>query len=157
MSRQFNDNVGGVAKMYAAIPTAINVARNGNGTFHASVRTASAIHPIEVVDGSGFSFEENMEINDAGRSYTVEISGIMPRADEETLSLLRTLETSGLVVVHQDKNGVWKLSGTEEVPLQISYRETTGETEASLNGVEFAVSGTQAAKSLLLDGFDYPA
>ena len=144
-----NDNVGGLSSIYV-VPTAVfNRVKTdfSTGKRYVSVASTEDVIELPVFCNQSFMYEENPELQDGGDAYDVKIQGVVPRLDTEP-QLLRELERGEWLVMHQDKNGGARLSGTVDVPLRFSTIRSSGNSPAALNGHRFTFSAVEPCPSV---------
>jgi hypothetical protein len=141
-----SDNMGGVIRMWAVPPGDVTVSGKT-----VTINSDSNMIEIQVKEDSA-SFTENGTDSFAGNYFKTEISGVVPCDQENTLSIIKEMETRlKYLVIYRDGNGNFKLAGTRDVPLRFSAKHDTGKGAASLNNYEISFSGAQKDRAVFIN------
>lgn len=143
-----SDQVGGLAVILAIPVAAFNRIKQNYSTGVRTVSLSSSQDVIEipVVNDHGYSFEEVQSTEDGGDVYDVSIQGVIPRSDADP-KLRQELERGEWLVLHKDRNGTCRLSGSKDVPLHFYSNRTSGKTTANMNGNNFTFSAQESSPS----------
>ncbi len=135
--------MGGVLKIWAIPPK--DIAITGTGV---SFSTQANIINILVKEDS-CSFDEDLATSFAGSAYKVEIKATVSCDTNPTLAIISELERAQkYLVIYLDGNGLYKLSGTKEVPLRFMAKATTGNASSALNKYDITFSGLQTRRAI---------
>lgn len=139
-----SDQVGGLAVILAIPVAAFNRIKQNYSTGVRTVSLSSSENVIEipVVNDHSYSFEEIQDSGDGGDTYDMTIQGVIPRSDADP-KLRMVLERGEWLVLHKDRNGTCRLSGSKDVPLHFYSNRTSGKTSANLNGNNFTFSAQE--------------
>ena len=115
------------------------------------LRNGQVPAPVILKDGSAFRkgystfktlvFEEKIQENDSGKYYLCEIKGFYPKICHEILDLFARMAMDHFVVVVTDNNGLRRVCGTDDNPLNFSFDQGTGSEPASRAGISFSFRG----------------
>ena len=86
-------------------------------------------------------YSEKMRENDAGKYFVTEITGFYPKINNETLALFSEMKHSRFIVIITDNNGLSRVAGTIETPLEFTFDASSGRNASSRNGLSFAFKG----------------
>lgn len=151
---KFNfENVGGLAELYAFPPADLLRVRHDyiKGIDTVELRNRNNIVVVPVFGDRSFSFSEEKGLADGGVYWDVNIEGVIPNINFENQRLIETLDRGEWLVVSMDNNGIVHLSGTIDVPLQFSSSKSSGDSYASLNGIEFSFQCRQPSPSVIVE------
>ena len=148
-----SDNLGGMAHIYAYPATDITVRGYANGTCTIVSMNSDQAVDIPVLNDSSFQFTEQSELQEAGISYEPTISALIPKIRPDISRLLQDMSRNGWIIIHQDANGTILLSGTEEVPLRMTFETSTGESGGSPNGYIITFQAIEPHPSLIVTSF----
>ena len=82
-------------------------------------------------------FEEKEQKTNAGISYLQKISGFYPKITPTVVSLFTQMRNRKFIVKITDNNGLLRLAGTLEQPLEFGFSLSTGNNPATRNGITF--------------------
>lgn len=145
------DNLGGIAKIYAVpISSFVKMQRNWSlGINRAILQNRENIVEFDVF--STANYVEKMSQTDAGQAYEQAISGIVTGVDRAKKVILDRLCGESWLVIWQDVNAKWWLSGTEDVPMSFSYERATGTSPADASAMRFKFSAVCATAAELIE------
>jgi hypothetical protein len=135
------DNLGGLLKIWAVPPTDINISSN-------SISFSSTQNIIEIYCTPGsLSFTEKESQEKYGTAYKNELNAFIPKDRQETLAIINQMSGRKWVVILLDQNEQFKVAGTPEIPLRVSFDLDTGADTADRNGHSISFYGTQSSKA----------
>lgn len=144
------DNVGGMTHLY--LFAANGLLRLDTSVTDGKVRpvlaSGTTLYNIEVLAADSFQFSEQMDLADGGEVFDVDISGFIPRMDNNVQ--VQELEQGEWIAIHQDANGCILMSGSKDVPLRLISDKTTG-TSSIKNATKFNLKGLEPRASLVVD------
>jgi len=115
-----SDNLGGLLKIWAVSPCDISISFNA-----VSFITTDNIVEMYCSPGS-ISFTEKMTQEKYGLGYKNEINAFIPKDSEEVQSIINDMIGRKWVVILLDQNEKFKVAGTPEIPLRVSFDLDTG-------------------------------
>ncbi len=140
-----SDNLGGLLLIWAVPPTDIIVSLN-------SVDFLSTQNIFEIYCTLGsMSFTEKEVQEKYGTAYKNELNAFIPKDSLEVLKIINEMSGRKWVVVMMDQNGYFKVAGTPEIPLRVSFDLDTGADTADRNGHSISFYGTQTSKAKFID------
>lgn len=146
------DNIGGLGRLFA-IPRAsfIRIREDYvNGLHYLECRKRELIIDLPMYADDSFSFDENQAFENAGDGYDITISGVIPKLSAADATVIETLERGQWMVLCQDRNGVVRLCGDENVLLKFISKKGTGAAAVDRNGISFTFSCRQSAPSIYI-------
>lgn len=142
------DNRGGIIRIYA-IPKEdiLNIDDSQSlGKVTILLGRSDRIVEIPCYAGQNFGFSEQHSLTEQGDRYAVNISGVVP-SQLMDINTTETLRHGEWLVLHQDRRGIVRLSGTLLIPLRFSSTSNTGVDLPELNGETFSFAATEAESS----------
>lgn len=145
------DNRGGVCRMYAVPASSLLRVRLNYGndiTYTPEFDNREEIIEIPYYADHNYSFNEVESWSSFGESYSVEITGTIP----SNLILSKNVEKlrrGNWLVLHKDRRGRIRMSGTADVPLRCEITTSSGTATTDLNGEAFKFQGVEAVPSLV--------
>lgn len=136
-----SDNLGGLLSIWAVPPDDITISFNT-----ANFRTTANIIEMYCSPGS-ISFTENESQEKYGLGYKNQLNAFIPKDSVETQAIINTMSGRKWVVILLDQNEQFKVAGTPEIPLRVSFDLDTGSDTADRNGHTVSFYGTQTAKA----------
>ena len=136
-----SDNLGGLLSIWAVPPDDITISFNT-----ANFRTTANIIEIYCSPGS-ISFTEKETQEKYGLGYKNELNAFIPKDSPETLAIINDMCRRKWVVILLDQNEHFKVAGTPEIPLRVSFDLDTGADTPDRNGHSISFYGTQTAKA----------
>ena len=136
-----SDNLGGLLKIWAVPPDDITISFNT-----ANFRTTANIIEMYCSPGS-ISFTEKETQEKYGLGYKNEINAFIPKDSPETQPIINDMIGRKWVVILLDQNEQFKLAGTPEIPLRVSFDLDTGADTPDRNGHSISFYGTQTSKA----------
>jgi hypothetical protein len=140
-----SDNLGGQLFIWAVPPDDIIISFNT-----ANFKTTANIIDIYCSPGS-ISFTEKESQEKYGLGYKNEINAFIPKDSPEVQALINQMTGRKWVVVFLDQNQQFKVAGTHEIPLRVSFDLDTGADTADRNGHSISFYGTQTSKAKFID------
>ena len=139
------DNLGGLIAIWAVPPADISIGFNT-----VSFYTTDNIIALYCSPGS-LSFSEKTTKEKMGTVYQAEISAFIPKDTPESQSVIHALTGRKWVVILLDQNEYYKVSGTPEIPLRVSFDLDTGTDTPDRNGHSVTFYGTQTEKARFIE------
>ena len=136
-----SDNLGGLLSIWAVPPADICIGFNAVSFF-----TTDNIIEIYCSPGS-ISFTEKESQEKYGLGYKNEINAFVPKDSPEVQSIISSMSGRKWVVILQDQNEQFKVAGTPEIPLRVSFDLDTGSDTPDRNGHSISFHGTQTTKA----------
>jgi hypothetical protein len=136
-----SDNLGGLLFIWAVPPDDIVVSFNT-----ANFRTTDNIIEIYCSPGS-ISFTETATQEKYGLGYKNEINAFIPKDSAEVQVIITDMTGRKWVVVFLDQNGQFKVAGTPEIPLRVSFDLDSGADMADRSGHSVSFYGAQTSKA----------
>ena len=140
-----SDNLGGLLKIWAVPPDDIIISFNA-----ANFRSTANIIEMYCSPGS-ISFTEKATQEKYGLGYKNEINAFIPKDSEETQAIINDMSGRKWVVILLDQNEQFKVAGTPEIPLRVSFDLDTGTDTPDRNGHSISFYGTQTSKAKFID------
>lgn len=148
------DNLGGLSHIYAIPSTNISVRRNADGTASILAMDTNQAYDIPVWGGNSFQFTEKAELTDAGMAYEQNVAAFIPKIRPEAQYTMAAMRDIGWIVIHQDANGNFLLSGSDEVPLRMEYESSSGSSSEQTNGYSIRFHAIEPNPSAMLTSFN---
>ena len=136
-----SDNMGGLLKIWAVPPGVITIGSNT-----VSFSNTDTIVKMYCSPGS-MSFSEKQTKGKPGTSYKTEISGFVPKDSQEVQVIIDDMSRRKWVVIYMDQNEQYKVAGTPDNPLRVSFDLGTGADTSERNGHEVSFYGVQVEKA----------
>ncbi len=93
------------------------------------------------------SFTEKESQEKYGLGYKNELNAFIPKDSPEVQSIINSMTGRKWVIVFLDQNEQFKVAGTPEIPLWVSFDLDTGSNTPDRNGHSISFYGTQTSKS----------
>ena len=135
------DNLGGLLSIWAVPPSDITISFNT-----ANFRTTANIIEMYCSPGS-LSFSEKESLETCGTVYKTEINGFIPKDSPEVLAIVNDMSRRKWVIILLDQNEYYKVAGTPEIPLRVSFDLDTGSDTPDRSGHTVSFYGTQLSKA----------
>ena len=136
-----SDNMGGLLSIWAVPPSNITISFN-------AVSFLSTDNIIEMYCSPGsISFTEKAIQEKYGLGYKNEINAFIPKDSEEIQSIIDDMTGRKWVVILLDQNEIFKVAGTPEIPLRVSFDLDTGTDTPDRNGHSISFYGIQTTKA----------
>lgn len=150
------ENVGGLNQCYAIPAAAFKGTRVNliNNTHQLKTMLSNTeIIAIPMYADDTFSFTEEDEEEDGNKFWNPVIEGIIPKfgLNNDTIEKLARGEW---IVLHEDNNGVVRLSGTEEIPLRCTTLPATGRAFADRSETVFRFTASEQQPSVIMESLD---
>ena len=136
-----SDNLGGLLAIWAVPPDDITISFNT-----ANFRTTANIIEMYCSPGS-ISFTEKESQEKYGLGYKNELNAFIPKDTLETMAIINQMIGRKWVVILLDQNEQFKVAGTPEIPLRVSFDLDTGGDTPDRNGHSISFYGTQTSKA----------
>ncbi len=136
-----SDNLGGLLKIWAVPPDDITISFNT-----ANFKTTANIIEMYCSPGS-ISFTEKESQENYGLGYKNELNAFIPKDSPETQAIINDMIGRKWVVIMLDQNEYYKVAGTPEIPLRVSFDLDTGSDTPDRNGHPVSFYGTQISKA----------
>ena len=136
-----SDNLGGLLKLWAVPPDDITISFNT-----ANFRSTANIIEMYCSPGS-ISFTEKESQENYGLGYKNELNAFIPKDSPETQAIINDMTGRKWVVILLDQNEQFKVAGTPEIPLRVSFDLDTGADTPDRNGHSISFYGTQTSKA----------
>jgi len=140
-----SDNLGGLLFIWAVPPDDIVLGFNT-----ANFRTTANMIKIYCSSGS-ISFTEKETQEKFGLGYKNELNAFIPKDSPETQAIINDMSGRKWVVILMDQNEQFKIAGTPEIPLRVSFDLDTGSDTADRNGHSISFYGSQTSKAKFID------
>lgn len=139
------ENMGGVSHLYAIPPSSYAGIRMDylNKQKKLDLTRPEDIIEIPVYADGTFSFNEVHSLSDAGDSYAIEISAVVPKNQVNNAALIEELERGEWFLLCSDMNGTIRLSGDQNVQLKCTTQKSTGMAVADRNQIALTFVCTQ--------------
>jgi hypothetical protein len=135
-----SDNLGGVLKIWAVPPSDITIGSNT-----VSFTTTENIVEMYCSPGS-MSMTEKESLEKAGTAYQTELKAFVPKDTDAARQIIAGMTGRHWIVIYQDQNEQFKVSGTVQVPLRVSFDLDTGADTPDRNGHSVSFYGKQVEK-----------
>jgi hypothetical protein len=116
----------------------------------ADFRSTANIIKIYCSPGS-ISFTEKQTKEKYGLGYKNELNAFIPKDSVEVQAIINDMSGRKWVVVFLDQNEQFKVAGTLEIPLRVSFDLDTGADTQDRNGHSISFYGTQSSKAKFID------
>jgi len=127
------DNMGGLRKLYYIdSEDFISIAAAGENLFTLSLEEDATIEEIEFSEDSG-RISESSEISDNGLIYNFEISCRIPKIAPENIALFGNLRLKLILLIAEDNNGNFWLTGAPGTYFNIIINSDTGQNTQDIN------------------------
>lgn len=136
-----SDNLGGLLKIWAVPPEDIVISPNAVGFL-----TTQNIVEMYCTAGS-LSFTEKASKEKYGLAYKIELNAFIPKDSPETQEIINDMSGRKWVVIILDQNEYFKVAGTREIPLHVSFNLDSGSDTPDRNGHSISFYGTQISKA----------
>lgn len=136
-----SDNLGGLLAIWAVPPENIVLGFNT-----ANFKATANIIEMYCSPGS-ISFTEKASQEKYGLGYKNEINAFIPKDSPEVQAIINEMIGRKWVVIILDQNEQFKVAGTPEIPLRVSFDLDTGMDTADRNGHTVSFYGTQTEKA----------
>jgi hypothetical protein len=136
-----SDNLGGILKIWAIPPDDIIIGFNT-----ANFKTTANISELYCSPGS-ISFTEKESQEKYGLGYKNQLNAFIPKDSPEVQSIINSMSGRKWVVVFLDQNEQFKVAGTPEIPLRVSFDLDTGADTPDRNGHSISFYGIQTSKA----------
>jgi hypothetical protein len=140
-----SDNLGGLLAIWAVPPDDIYIGFNAVSFF-----TAENIIEMYCSPGS-ISFTEKETQEKYGLGYKNELNAFIPKDSLEVQAIINYMTGRKWVVIFLDQNEQFKVAGTPEIPLRVSFDLDTGADTPDRNGHSISFYGTQTSKAKFID------
>ncbi len=146
-----SDNVGGVTRIVA-----IPVSSFRRVTFNVITRRRSLTlydisNCIEIECNRSEEASDECSDNNEGLSYIHQLHGKIFSLDGERLGLVNVLARGHWILLVRDGNGVYKLFGSVDVPLNFTYRNATGQHRSGSSALSYTFQSTQPEPAVIID------
>jgi hypothetical protein len=136
-----SNNLGGLLKIWAVPPDDLTISINT-----ANFKTTANIIEMYCSPGS-ISFTEKESQENYGLGYKNELNAFIPKDSPETQSIINDMIGRKWVVIMLDQNEYYKVAGTPEIPLRVSFDLDSGADTPDRNGHSISFYGTQISKA----------
>ncbi len=145
-----SDNLGGLLSIWAVPPADLILSFNAVSFF-----TTENIIKMYCSPGS-ISFTEKASQEKYGLGYKNEINAFIPKDSEQTQAIMNDMVGRKWVIILLDQNQQFKVVGTPEIPLRVSFDLDTGSDTADRNGHSISFYGTQLSKAKFIENPGLP-
>ena len=140
-----SDNLGGLLSIWTVPPDDIVLGFN-------TVYFITTANIIEIYCSPGsISFTEKETQEKYGLGYKNELNAFIPKDSPETQVIINDMSGRKWVVILLDQNEQFKVAGTPEIPLRVSFDLDTGSDTPDRNGHSISFYGTQTSKAKFID------
>jgi hypothetical protein len=136
-----SDNLGGLLFIWAVPPDDLSISLNV-----VSFLTTDNIIEIYCSPGS-ISFTEKESQEKYGLGYKNELNAFIPKDSPESQAIINSMTGRKWIVAFLDQNQQFKVAGTPEIPLRVSFDLDTGSDTPDRNGHSISFYGTQTSKA----------
>jgi hypothetical protein len=145
------NNIGGLLKLYYIDADDYVDAEEGtDGIYDLMLATGSAPIEISFTEDTG-RISETEQDTDHGIQYNYEISCRIPKLQEDNRELLGDLRRKKLLILAQDGNENWWLTGRPGVYFKIDISKDTGANTQDRNNQELKISASLAEGSVFVN------
>ena len=136
-----SNNLGGLLKIWAVPPDDITISIN-------TTNFKSTANIIEMYCSPGsLSFTEKESQENYGLGYKNGINAFIPKDSPETQAIINDMIGRKWVVIMLDQNEYYKVAGTPEIPLRVTFDLDSGADTADRNGHTVSFYGNQISKA----------
>ncbi len=136
-----SDNLGGLLSIWAIPPDDITISFNT-----ANFRTTANI--IEMYcSPESISFTEKESQENYGLGYKNELNAFIPKDSPKTQAIINDMIGRKWVIIMLDQNEYYKVAGTPEIPLRVSFDLDSGADTPDRNGHTVSFYGNQISKA----------
>jgi len=139
-----SDNLGGLNKIWAVPPSDIIVSR-----FSAEIISSENIIELYCTPET-MQFTEDNETVHGSVSYDTEITAVIPKDCQENASLIDHLSGKKWIVIFQNENEQFKVSGTNDIPHRYGGKFDSGKAISDRSGHEISFHSTQLRKAITI-------
>jgi hypothetical protein len=136
-----SDNLGGLLAIWAVPPEDIVIGFNT-----ANFKSTANIIEMYCSPGS-ISFTEAVTQEKYGLGYKNEINAFIPKDSPEVQAIINDMTGRKWVIILLDQNQQFKVAGTPEIPLRISFDLNTGADTPDRNGHSISFYAVQTSKA----------
>lgn len=135
------DNLGGLLSIWAIPPAELTINLN-------TISFSSTANIIQLYCSSGsLSFSEKETKENLGTVYQTEINAFIPKDSPEAQEIINGMSRRKWVVIILDQNEQFKVAGTPQIPLRVSFNLETGSDIPDRNGHTVSFYGKQISKA----------
>ena len=143
-----SDNLGGLLSIWAVPPADITISFNA-----ANFKSTANIIEMYCSPGS-ISFTEKESQEKYGLGYKNQLNAYIPKDSEQSQAIINDMIGRKWVVILLDQNEQFKVAGTPEIPLRVSFDLDTGADTPDRNGHSISFYGMQTEKArFIVDPF----
>ena len=127
-------NIGGISKFYL-VPTSqfSSLSNPDDDEIHTLVISSlDTVWEISAIYQS-INFTEKFQNSQSGSYYSRKFSAKIGKDTPRTYSDLQSLRNQKWILIYQDQNGSWKMIGSTDYPLRVSFTVNPGSSVADLN------------------------
>ena len=139
------ENLGGFLGLWAVPPSDI-VLSSANATLLSTDR----IIQLYCSPGS-ITFTEKEVREKSGIIYQCEITGFIPRYSPEGLEIILRMSGRKWIVIMLDQNEQYKVAGTSQIPLRVSFDMEAGADPSERSGHIISFFGSQLSKARFIN------
>lgn len=151
-------NIGGL-RLLRVIPvagvSAIPAAVGHEITTAITLAAGASIADVFFTEDTG-SFEEDPQINDAGKVYRQSIECVVAKDAPGIADYVNRYDEMQCIVMYMDSNGFAKIVGSIAQPLTFRAQYGTGRTPEERNAYRFSYTGTSYHKAYFYTQFGNP-
>jgi len=140
-----SDNMGGLLNLWA-VPTS-DFYVNGQNIVFSSTDNICQLY----CSAESLAYKEASKRTRAGMHYNCSVSAFIPKDTQEIQRVLNKMEYRLYVVVFQDGNGNYKLSGSSFYPLRLSASLETGKQTSDRAGYKIEFSGETISRAIFIN------
>ena len=134
------DNMGGLRKLYYILADDIQeFVLSGTNTYSLVFAEGKSWNEIIFTQESG-RFSETEEMTDNGLAYNYEVSCRVPRISPDSISLFGDLRLKELLILVEDNNGYFWITGRPGTWFNIMISSDTGENIQDRNSRQLRIS-----------------
>lgn len=139
-----SDNLGGLLSLWAVPPADLTIGFN-------VVSFLTTDNTIQIYCSPGsLSFTEKETKEKFGTVYNAELKAFIPKDSPEARNIIDQMSRRKWVVIILDQNEQFKVSGTPDIPLRVSFDMDTGSDPSERNGYIVSFYGKQITRSLFI-------
>jgi len=130
-------NIGGISKFYLLpIDQFSSLSNPDDDNLHTLVISSlDTVWEISAIYQS-ITFLEKFQNSHAGSYYSRKFSAKLGKDTPGTYSDLQSLRNKKWILIYQDQNGSWKITGSTDYPLRLEFSVNPGSSTADLNHYE---------------------